>query len=95
MLFVVTVSSSSLNSSASCLPFLDARSSSLSLWQPQEGCISAQEIFLWFRCYCAITVCRSVHIIGWMSNPGPGVLNIKPFDVQCVGDHAFIFVYLL
>lgn len=35
--------------------------------------------------------CMSVHIIGWMSNPGPGGLNIKPFDVQCVGDHAFIF----
>ncbi len=37
MLFVVTVSSSSLNSRASCLPFLDARSSSLSLWQPDKG----------------------------------------------------------
>ncbi len=37
MLFVVTVSSSSLNSRVSCLPFLDALSSSLSLWQPDEG----------------------------------------------------------
>lgn len=36
MLFVVTVSSSSLNSRLSCLPFLDARSSSLSLWQPDK-----------------------------------------------------------
>lgn len=36
MLFVVTVSSSSLNSRLSCLPFLDARSSSLSLWKPDK-----------------------------------------------------------
>lgn len=110
MLFVVTVSSSSLNSRVSCLPFLDDRSSSLSLWQPYEGCIRSstwEDILLnvllhyyyYFVCVCS-WLCASFSSSYVIDNQWVKILNTwyrdqEPYDVQCYSLHfCFYFCWI-